>query len=143
MATPALRALRRGRPGAELTLVVRASLLGVLRGAPWIDRFVAHDIYRRRGKLAQFRERMRVARELRGSDVALVLPNSFASALLALASRAPVRLGYARRGRSLLLTDAAPAPRLNGRFTPVAMERYYLDLVRRPGCPGLATDAEP
>ncbi len=142
MATPALRALRRGRPGAELTAVVRASLLGVLRGAPWIDRFVAHDIYRSRGKLAQFRERMRVARELRGSDVALVLPNSFASALLAFASRAPVRVGYARRGRGILLTDPVPAPRVNGRFVPLAMERYYQELARRLGAPDLGTQVE-
>ena len=142
MATPALRALRRGRPGAEVTLVVRASLLGVMRGAPWIDRFVAHEIYRSRGKLAQFRERMRVARELRGTDLALVLPNSFASALLAFASRAPVRVGYARRGRSLLLTDPVPAPRVNGRFVPLAMERYYLELARRLGAPDLGTQIE-
>lgn len=142
MATPALRALRRGRPDAEITGVVRATLLGVLRGAPFIDRFVAHRIYERRGKLAQLRERLRVASELRGSDVALVLPNSFASALLAFASRARVRVGYARRARSLLLTDPVPAPRVNGRFVPLAMERYYLDLARRLGAPDLGTQIE-
>jgi heptosyltransferase-2 len=152
MATPALRALRRGRPDAEITGVVRASLLGVLRGSPFLDRLVAHDIYRSRGKLAQFRARLAVASDLRGSDVALVLPNSFASALLAFASRARVRVGYARRGRSLLLTDPVPAPRERGsgaraiigrgRFVPLAMERYYLDLVRRLGAPDLGTQVE-
>src|SRR5262245_1694855 len=142
MATPALRALRRGRPDAEIRAVVRSSLVGVLRGAPWIDRFVAHEIYARKGELAQLAARLRVAREIRDSDTVLVLPNSFASALLAFASRAPVRVGYARRGRGLLLSDPAPAPRANGRFTPVAMERYYLDLVRRLGCPDLGTNVE-
>src|SRR5262245_5000971 len=142
MATPALRALRRGRPDAEIRAVVRGALVGVLRGAPWIDRFVAHDIYASRSLLGQFAARMRVAAELRPTDVAVVLPNSFASALLAFATRAPVRLGYARRGRGALFTDAAPAPRVNGRFTPVAMERYYLDLVGRLGCPDLGTNVE-
>jgi len=142
MATPALRALRHGRPGAEIAVAVRDSLVGVLRGAPWIDRFVAHDIYRSRGKLAQLRARLRVARELAGSDIALVLPNSFASSVLAFATRAPQRVGYARRGRGFLLTDAVPAPRVNGRFVPVAMERYYLDLVRRLGAPDLGTHVE-
>jgi hypothetical protein len=31
---------------------------------------------------------------------------------------------------------------VNGRFTPVAMERYYLELVRRLGCPDLGTNVE-
>jgi len=142
MATPALRALRRGRPDAEITAVVRAPLVGVLRGAPWLDRFVAHDIYRAHGKLAQLRERLRVARDLRGSDVVLVLPNSFASAILAYASGAPRRVGYARLGRSFLLTDPVSAPRVNGRFVPLAMERYYLELTRRLGAPDLGTQIE-
>jgi heptosyltransferase-2 len=143
MATPALRALRRGRPEAEIRAVVRSALVGVLRGAPWIDAFTTHDIYADAGKLAQLRARLAVARELRGSDVVVVLPNSFASALLAFATRAKVRIGYARRGRGLLLTDAAPAPRdAGGRFVPTAMERYYLDLVRRLGCPDTGTQVE-
>jgi len=142
MATPALRALRRGRPDAEVTGVVRAALAGVLRGAPWLDRIVAHDIYKKPGKLAQFGARLRVARELRGTDVVVVLPNSFASSLLAFATGARTRVGYARRARGFLFTDAAPAPRSNGRFVPTAMERYYLDLVRRLGAPDLGTQVE-
>jgi heptosyltransferase-2 len=142
MATPALRALRRGRPDARIAAVVRRSLAPVLRGAPWIDDFVLHDIYGERGQLARIRARLAVAREMRGSDVVVVLPNSFASAMLAFASRAPRRFGYARRGRGFLLTDAAPAPREAGRFVPTAMERYYLDLVRRLGCPDAGTNVE-
>jgi heptosyltransferase-2 len=142
MATPALRALRRGRPDAEISAVVRGALVGVLRGTPYVDRIVAHDIYRSQGALAQLRERARVARGLRGTDTVLVLPNSFAGALFAFLTRAKTRVGYARRGRSLLLTDAVPAPRENGRFAPQAMERYYLELARRLGAPDLGTQLE-
>ncbi|HTO52090.1 MAG TPA: lipopolysaccharide heptosyltransferase II [Myxococcota bacterium] len=142
MATPALRALRRGRPEAEITVVVRRALVGVLRGSPNVDRFVAHDIYRGRSKLGQFAERARVARSLSGVDTVLVLPNSFASALLAFLTRAPARIGYARRARSWLLTQAVPAPRVNGHFAPLAMERYYLELARRLGAPDLGTQLE-
>jgi len=142
MATPALRALRRGRPEAHIRAVVRRSLAPVLQGSPWLDGFVPHDIYAVRGKLGQLRARLAVARELRGSDLVVVLPNSFASAILAFASRAPRRLGYARRGRGWLFTDAAPAPRVAGRFVPTAMERYYLDLVLRLGCPDTGTQLE-
>ena len=142
MATPALRALRRGRPAAHICAVVRRALAPALHGSPWIDAFVPHDIYDSPGKLGQFLARLGVARELRGSDVVVVLPNSFASAIVAFASHAKVRLGYARRGRGWLLTDAAPAPREAGRFLPTAMERYYLDLVCRLGCPDAGTQVE-
>ncbi len=142
MATPALRALRRGRPEARISAVVRRSLAPVLRGSPWLDDFVLHDIHAERGWRGKLRARLAVARELRGSDLVVVLPNSFASAILAFASRAPQRLGYARGGRGWLLSDVAPAPRESGRFVPTAMERYYLDLVRRVGCPDTGTQIE-
>ncbi len=142
MATPALRALRRGRPEARICAVVRHSLAPVLRGSTWIDEFVPHDIHASRGVLGKLRARLALARRLRGSDLVVVLPNSFASALLAFASRAKRRLGYARGGRGLLLTDAVAAPREAGRFVPTAMERYYLDLVRWIGCPDTGTHVE-
>jgi len=142
MATPALRALRRGRPEARIRAVVRRTLAPVLRGSPWIDSFVVHEIHAARSPLGKLRARLEVARELRGSDLVVVLPNSFASALLAFASRAPRRLGYARSGRGWLLSEAVPAPREAGRFVPTAMERYYLDLVRRLGCPDTGTQLE-
>jgi heptosyltransferase-2 len=142
MATPALRALRRGRPEARISAVVRRSLAPVLRGSPWLDDFVLHDIQAEQSWLGKLGARLAVARELRGSDLVVVLPNSFASAILAFASRAPRRLGYARAGRGWLLSEAAPAPREAGRFVPTAMERYYLDLVRRLGCPDTGTQVE-
>lgn len=142
MATPALRALRVGRPRAEITGLVRAPLDGVLAGLHSLDRVVGHRIYARRGLLAQTRERWALGRAQRGADCALVLPNSFAAALLAWSTGAPRRIGYARRARGWLLSDAIPAPRENGRFKPLAMERYYLDLVRKLGCPERGTELE-
>ena len=49
MATPALRALRRGRPEARISAVVRRTLAPVLRGSPWLDEILEHDIYAGRG----------------------------------------------------------------------------------------------
>jgi len=142
MATPALRALRAGRPGAEITALVRTPLDLVLSGLHSLDRLIGHDVYAQRGWLAQARRRHVLGRSQRGADLALVLPNSFASALLAWSTGAPLRVGYARRARGWLLSDAVPAPRENGRFKPLAMERYYLDLVLRLGCPDLGTELE-
>jgi len=142
MSTPALRALRAARPEAQICGVLRAHLAGALRGHPALDELVEHEIYAARTLLGQTRRRWAVARRLRGADLVLVLPNSIAGAVLAWATRAPRRVGYARRGRSILLTDAVPAPRQRGRFVPLAMERYYLDLVRYLGGADQGTDLE-
>jgi heptosyltransferase-2 len=142
MATPALRALARGRPDARLVAVIREELAPVLGGAPWFERVIAHRVYRSRGRVARLAARLRVARELRGVDTVVVFPNSFSSALVARWSGAPERVGYARRGRSAWLTRAVAAPRRRGRFQPLAMERYYLELVAAIGCSPSGTELE-
>jgi heptosyltransferase-2 len=145
MATPALRALRQARPEAEISAAIRRELAPVLGGSPWIDRFLDHGVYAVSGPLGplgRVGRRWRLARALGDADLVILLPNSFSSALLAWTSGARQRLGYDRRGRALLLTHAVPAPRQNGRFAPVAMERYYLDLVAALGCSEKDTSVE-
>jgi heptosyltransferase-2 len=142
MATPALRALRAGYPEAEITGVVREELVPILRGAPWLDRLVPHALARARGPLTRLGRRLRLGRRIADADAVVVLPNSFAAALVALVSGAPRRIGYARYGRGMLLTDPVAPPREDGRFLPVAMERYYLDLALHLGCPDLGTEIE-
>ncbi len=142
MATPALRALHNARPGAEVHAVIREELAPVLAGCPWIHRFWPHRVYATRSPWARLTQRLALARALRGMDCVLVLPNSFSSALLAFATRAPRRVGYRRGGRGWLLTERLPPPRENGRVVPIAMVRYYLDLMGRLGCPEVGTQTE-
>ena len=143
MAMPALRALRGGLPGDRITAVVRRELAPLLAGCPWIDELLAHDVYRARTWPGRLLRRLRLGAALRGQQRVVVLPNSWAAVLVAFLSRAPLRVGYARRGRGWLLTRTVQAPRERGRFSPVAMERYYLDLVVRGlGCPDLGTRIE-
>lgn len=139
MATPALRALREGFPRAEITLLVKPPLVEVLAGAPWYDRILPLEIYgghRRWGRLG------RAARALRPEafDLGVVLPNSFSAAWILWRAGVRRRLGYARNGRSLLLTDRLRPPREGGVIAPAPMQRYYLDLVSRLGCPADRTD---
>jgi heptosyltransferase-2 len=139
MATPALRSLRRGRPLATIAAVVRPQLAPLLAGHPDVDCLIQNDTYATRRPLGRLWRRLRVARRIADADIVVVFPNSFGAALLAFASGAPRRIGYARRGRGPLLTQAVPAPRVNGRFQPIPMQRYYLDLALALGCPDLGT----
>ena len=141
MATPALRALRQGRPEARIRAVVRRELAPVLGGLPSLDEVLAHAVYAG-GGAGRLARRIRLARRLADSDTVVLFPNSLSSALLARATGAPERVGYARRGRAWLLSRPLPAPRENGRFAPVAMERYYLDVVAALGCSDAGVELE-
>ncbi len=128
MTLPALRELRRALPGARITLLARPWVSGVFEREPLADRILLCDPGR--PKIAGWR---RLAAQLRAErfDAALLLQNAFEAALIARWAGIPVRAGYARDGRSPLLTHAVPVP---GRFEVPAHEcYYYLELLRRLG----------
>jgi heptosyltransferase-2 len=58
---------------------------------------------------------------------AILFKNSFASALATFLAKIPLRIGYAREGRGILLTDKLYPPKLpDGKFKPNSMIDYYL-----------------
>lgn len=57
----------------------------------------------------------------------ILFKNSFASALAVFLAAIPVRIGYAREGRSVFLTDRLYPPKSpEGGFKPISMIDYYL-----------------
>ena len=64
-------------------------------------------------------------------DKALLLQNAFEAAWFAWRAGIPERIGYARDGRSLLLTKAVPVPKPGE--IPAHEQYYYLELLRRAG----------
>lgn len=96
---PAVHAVRKGIPKAKITVIARAHCADVYRGCPDIDDCVPVPGSSLTGR---FREYSRL-RSLR-FDLAILFPNSFESALMALAIGIPHRIGYRRDLRSFLLT---------------------------------------
>jgi heptosyltransferase-2 len=138
MATPALRALRRSHPQAEIVLEGLAHLEGLMRGLPSFDRFLPTPGRGLRATIAH-------ARTLRAEafDWAVLLPDSVRSALPAFLARVPKRVGYARdlARRALLTTSLAP-PRQAGRRLPISMIERYLRITRALDCADAGQELE-
>jgi len=103
---PALTALRRALPEAHLTWVVEAASAGVLRGHPMLDGVLVLD---RKGwgrSVRQIRGIRSAAGEVRGFfgqlraarfDAAIDFQGNLRSGVVTFLSRAPLRVGLARR----------------------------------------------
>jgi lipopolysaccharide heptosyltransferase II len=131
MALPALRAVRNRFAGAHIAIVARPYVADIYRDQQICDQLIA---YYPRGAHAGLSGREGLARELRAQkfDVALLLQNAFDAAWLAWRAGIPERIGYARDGRSLLLTKAVRVPKPSE--IPAHEQFYYLELLRRAGC---------
>lgn len=131
MCTPALRALHRRFPEAALTVAGRPAVCELIDGLPYIA--AAVPLFPKPGAIALPAQARRLRPHAR--DLAVVFPHSMRAALLARLAGAHRRLGYARGGRSFLLTDSVAAPRdETGRIVPVYMACEYLDLLAPLGC---------
>ena len=147
MSIPALREIRRVHADAEITLLTRPWLGDLYAREDFCDEVVGYENTGRHGGLAG---KWRLGGELRRAryDQAILLPNAFDAALTAWLGRIPRRIGYARDGRSALLTDAIAVPERGE--TPPHERFYYLELLRRagiieelPACPDIRLSAAP
>jgi heptosyltransferase-2 len=122
MTVPALRELRRVLPRARITLATRAWARDIFEGADFIDDLLT--IEGARGVRPFFRQVKDW--HARRFDLAVLLPNSMESALVAFAARAPVRVGYATESRGEFLTHALETPAWRGARHEVF---YYLHII--------------
>jgi len=123
MTVPALRALRQVFPDSKIFLHTRSWAEGIFRDADFIDGLITYDT-----PATSLQEVVTQSRTIRAQsfDLAVVFPNSFASALTMRFARVPRRFGYSKEARGLILTDPIDVP-------PWKAERhevyYYLWLV--------------
>lgn len=134
MSTPMIRAVREHFGShLRLTAVVKPLFRELLDGLDWFDRFIPYD-RRSRDPASRFAE---AAAALRNDpvDVALLVPNSLSSAALAWWGGCRRRVGYARHGRRLLLTDPLWPVHRGWRVEPLSTAQHAMDLAERIGVP--------
>ena len=157
MATPALRAIRRRfPPPARLLGIMRPHLDQLLAGTDWLDeswhfdpraggserspapagddrgntrgsrKTQPREVLGRWGLIARMRRRR--------LDTAILLTNSFDTALMAWLGGAGERIGCAGNFRGPLLTGKVHLPRRRGRIAPAPVVDIYLKLAAAAGC---------
>jgi heptosyltransferase-2 len=133
LATPVLAALRTHFQRSRITYLLREHFAEIVAGGNWNDDLV---FWPQRKSVVDERRTLRLARRLRGMgfDLALLLANSFRSALVARLARIPRRVGYARDGRGWLLTDRLRPLKRDGELVPSPVLPYYIQLAERVGC---------
>jgi lipopolysaccharide heptosyltransferase II len=135
MAMPTLRVLRGLYPEAHIAALVGANVKPIVDPNPWVNRTLTARVRRRGKTTSQSGGPIRLAARLAAGkfDTAVILPNSFRSALIAKLAKIPRRVGYDRDGRGLLLTDRLIARRTLQGYVPVPTRDYYLGLARYLG----------
>ncbi len=99
LSLPALRDIRRAFPDARLEVLARSWVADLYRAVPEVD------------SVNESRGHSEDAAALQGRfDLALLLPNSFATALVLWRAGIPQRWGYSTDGRGLLLTRSCGVP---------------------------------
>jgi heptosyltransferase-2 len=133
LTTPALRAVRKNFPDAEISLLAK----------PWVEPVFYHNTsvdfllrYDDKGRHSGWPGKVRLAKELRKGkyDLAILFQNAFEAALITFLAGIPNRLGFNTDGRHFLLTHPV---RLASGFRQVHETAYYLGILEGAG---FATD---
>lgn len=126
MAVPAVRAIRRGRPDARVTVLSPEKLAGFWREIPEVDEVLS--IPKKAGILGAGKI---IRKNPRHFDAAVLLPNSLRSALEAWLGRVPRIVGYKGHSRKWLVNQIIPPKK---RITPTEHHvRHYLRIAWRLG----------
>ncbi len=137
MATPTLRVLRELLPGSLIGGLMRPGIDQILAGTPFLDEF---HVDRAVGMMGP----KKVAAKIRHQryDAALLLTNSFSTALVTRLAGIPRRIGYERDARGMLLTEKLHPPRRReiepykrsstapNDWAPIPAVDYYFNLAR-------------
>ena len=129
MSIPAMREIRRLFPEAHIALLVNPWVSAIYAEADFVDEILHYD---KNGVHKGWTGFGRLVSDLRRRefDLAILLQNAFEAALIACCARIPLRVGYARDGRRLLLTHPC---KIDPGLRQVHQVYYYLGILSSLG----------
>jgi lipopolysaccharide heptosyltransferase II len=123
MSVPAVRAIKRGRPDAHVTIVAAKNIAPLWNIIPEVDAIIALP------RKALF-PAVRLLRKAPRFDVAILFPNSLRSGLEAFLARIPRRVGFSGHWRNWLLNQRPRQTKARG----IVHQSYrYLELASTVG----------
>jgi heptosyltransferase II len=130
MGLPALRAIRTRFPDARISVLALPWVADLYCREPFCDEVIPYTATR---GARDWQGKWQLAQDLRARhfDAAFLFQNAFEAAFVAWLAGIPIRLGYNRDGRGVLLTHRIPVPQ-KGEIPPHE-SFYYLELLRRAG----------
>jgi heptosyltransferase-2 len=133
MATPTLRAIRQLYPNAHISYLLRRYVKPIYAGMPWADKLITYRTGPTKAKAGK--GMFDLAARLRSAkfDLAILLPNSFKTALLCKMAGIDHIVGYERDGRGFLLSDKLLPVKERGKFIPTPIVKYYLGIAHYLG----------
>lgn len=134
MATPTIRAIRQGLSAINhLCLVGRYAPIAVLDGMPEVDQSIT---FKPKSKDPKVFSRRGLVQELKRQkfDSIILLPNSLSAGLIGYLSGIKQRVGFAKDGRSWLLTDRIPVAQEGLDCRELSTIDYYLKIAQHLSC---------
>ena len=134
MATPTLRAIRQLYPAAHISYLLRRYVKPIYNGMPWADKLITYRTGKTKAKAGKGQFFDLAARlRARRFDLAILLPNSFKSALVCKMAGIDRIVGYERDGRGFLISDKLLPVKERGKFIPTPIVKYYLGIAQYLG----------
>lgn len=130
MTTPAVHTIRKNFPDAEITMLAVPWVADIFRMSPDVDNIFLYD--KKQLYQGKVKGPVKLAKDLKpfGFDMAFLLQNSFEAALITKMAGIPIRAGYKRDGRGLLLTHGV---KIGGETKKKHHVHYYQDMLAALG----------
>ncbi len=125
MTTPAVRAIRKNFPNAQISLLAKPWVAPVFENSPNVDQIITYDS----GGALKTIKAVRML-EKYGFNAAILLQNAFEAALVAYLAKIPIRIGYDTDLRKLLLTH--PIHR-SSKILRLHQTHYYNEILKGAG----------